>query len=184
MFTQKRSLLIMMCGLLFGALILVACGRCCYNIDGTCPSGCSYCQVCPPVTPMPSPPVVTPDLAIPDWANQLEAGKNAEVVKETTEVIQAGKDTPQYTQALLYRGMAEFNLGDLESARNDLASAQELSGQMSNDEQFRLFRTQMVVLVKLGDQTGAEQAFQKALAIAPADQQDALRKEYENALQP
>ena len=170
---RKRSMLVAMCGLLFGALILVGCIPCCYDSGGNCPSECSSCDWCLPATP-----------AAQYWASQIEAGNNAEVIQETTEVIQVGEDAPEYAQALLYRGIAEFNLGDLESARNDLASAQVLSDRMSEDEQLRLFRTHMVVLAKLGDKTGAEQAFQNALALAPADQQDAIRMEYENALNP
>jgi tetratricopeptide (TPR) repeat protein len=173
MVKQKR-LLVAMFGLLFSALFLVGC-CCCYEIDGTCPPECSCCKVCVPATPAP---------AAPYWANQIDAGNNAEVIQETTEVIQAGEEAPQYAQALLYRGVAEFNLGDLESAQDDLASAQDLSDRMSKDEQLRLFRTQMMVLAKLGDKTGAEQAFQKALTLAPADQQDEIRSEYENALNP
>jgi tetratricopeptide (TPR) repeat protein len=177
MFTQKRSKLLAMCGVLFSTLFLVAC-CCCYKSDGTCPSECSCCQVCPP------PRLPTPTRVAPQWASQIDAGKNAEVVLEASKVIQAGREAPQYAQALLYRGMAEFKLGDLKSARDDLVRAQDLSDRLSKDEQLRLFRSQMMVLAKLGDKAGAEQSFQKALAIAPADQQDAIRREYENALKP
>lgn len=172
MFAQKRSLFVVICGLFFGAFFLVAC-CCCYKSDGTCPPQCSCCRVCVPAT-----------ATAQHWADQIDAGKNTEVIEETTKVIQAGKEASQYAQALLYRGVAEFKLDDLKSARDDLASAQDLSDQLSKDEQLLLFRTQMVALAKLGDKTGAEQAFQKAYAIAPADQQDAILREYENALKP
>lgn len=178
MFIQKRSKFMVMCGMLFCALFLVGCACCCYNIDGTCPFDCSCCIVCVPA------PTATPTAVTADWGDQIDAGNYAEVIQETTEVIQAGEETPKYAQALLYRGVAGFKLGDLESAHNDLLSAQDLSERMIKDEQLLLFRTQMVVLVKLGDKTEAEQAFQKALTLAPADQQDAIRREYENALSP
>lgn len=169
MFTRKRSALVAMCVLLSTPLF-VACCDCCRpgeqpgpQPDGTC------CVVCPQAS---------------QWQAQIDAGKNAEVIQETTKVIQAGKEAPEYAQALLYRGVAEFRLGDLKSARDDLTRAQDLSSRMSKAEQTLLFRTQMVVLAKLGDKMGAEQAFQKAIEIAPEDQKDAIRKEYENALKP
>ncbi|UCG11222.1 MAG: hypothetical protein JSU72_11760 [Deltaproteobacteria bacterium] len=126
------------------------------------------CTMCPPVTP-----------AAPAWQSQIDAGKNAEVIQDTTTVIEAGKEAPDYAQALLYRGVAKSRLGELKDARDDLASAQGLTGQMSKDEQALLFRTQMVVLAKLGDNDGANQAFKNALDVAPEEQMDAIRKEYD-----
>ena len=172
MVKQKR-LLVALCGLLFGVLFLAGC--CCCYVNGVCPPNCNCCKECPPSTPQAAP---------VDWANQIDVGENAAVIEETTEIILAGEEQPLYAQALLYRGVAEFNLDNLESASDDLASAQVLSDRLSNDEQLQLFRTQMVVLAKLGDQNGAEQAFQNALAIAPADQQDEIRSEYENTFNP
>ena len=171
MFLQKRSILAATCELLFCALFLVSC--CCCYVNGICPENCSCCKECVPV---PTPPAPS------EWATKIESGNNAEVIEETTEIIQAGENEPLYGQALLYRGIAEFNLGNLESAREDLARAQELTDRLLTEEQLDLFRTQMVVLAKLGDRDGAEQAYQNALAIAPADQQDEIRGEYETLI--
>jgi tetratricopeptide (TPR) repeat protein len=131
------------------------------------------CIVCPPASP------ATPAPAAPAWERQIDAGKNAEVIQDTTTVIKAGKVAPEYAQALLYRGVAKSRLGELKDARDDLASAQSLTGQMSKDERTLLFRTQMVVLAKLGDNDGANQAFKNALDVAAEDQKDAIRKEYD-----
>ena len=169
MFTRKRSVLVALC-ILLSAPLFVACCYCCRPGEQPGPQpGDGCCVTCPQAA---------------QWKAQIDAGKYAEVVQATTKVIQAGKDAPEYAQALLYRGVAEFKLGDLKSARDDLTRGQDVSSRMTKDEQTLLFRTQMVVLAKLGDKKGAEQAFQKAIEIAPEDQKDAIRKEYENALKP
>lgn len=172
-FTRIRPLFFATCGFLFCGLFLAGC-CCCFNLDGTCPASCSCCRVCVPVLPTQA----------PLWAKQIDAGEYDKVIQGTTKVIQAGKQASEYAQALLYRGVAEFNLGDLKSAQDDLANAQELSKGMSKDEQLRLFRTQMVVLARLGDIPAAELAFKEALTIAPPELQDAIRSEYEKALKP
>ena len=166
MSTQKQLAVVAMMFVSLNMFFGNACdGRCC-NL-GEDPAK-DNCISCPPVTP-----------AAPAWQSQIDAGENAEVIQDTTTVIEAGEEAPDYAQALLYRGVAKSRLGELKGARDDLASAQGLTGQMSEDEQTLLFRTQMVVLAELGDNDGANQAFENALDVAPEELKDAIRKEYD-----
>ncbi len=163
---------------LIGGAVLTAC--CPYPPgDPRCLSQPTY------AAPSPTPPSQSSNSAPTQWQNETGAGQYAQVIEGTTQVIAAGKDAKYYTQARLYRGLAEFKRnGDLKAARDDLAIAKEGRRALSAEEQLLLFRTQMAVLAKLGDTAGARTALNDALGIAPPAQQDAIRKEYDNALKP
>jgi len=164
--------------------------RCCKEWESPSKDDCKKCLVQPTAVASATPPAVETSASqssgnAQTWQAQVERGDYATLISETNQTIAAGRGAPGYSQAWLYRGVAEFKLGtDLKTARDDFARATELADQLSLNEQILLYRSQMVVLIKLGDKTTAEQAYQHVLKIAPAELQDALKQEYKNAFKP
>lgn len=109
------------------------------------------------------------------------------MIEGASPVVEAGPEADYYAEANLYSGLAELGRsGDLEVALNYLSEAERLSNQLttidSTYELTLLYRGLMVVYAKLGDIDAAGMYLELAIELSP-DQQEEIRKEFEDAIQ-
>jgi tetratricopeptide (TPR) repeat protein len=141
---------------------------------------------CPPNCP-PSP------LILPQtWNEMFEAGNCKDLLPETTAVIRSGPQAEYYAEALLYRGLANQCVGNLEAAIEDLSAAERLSDQLvSVDERLEmrlLLRGQMTARARLGVMQGdpglieeAEKYRDGAVEMFP-EARESIEREFQDAL--
>jgi tetratricopeptide (TPR) repeat protein len=121
------------------------------------------------------------------WHSMFDQSAYEEIIAQTSVVIETAAISRFYAEARLYRGLAEvYRNGDLDSARNDLAIAEELMDQLTSvdpkTEKTLLFLGKMVLNAKLGADEVAKQYREKAIELAP-DQRELIEEEFMRAIE-
>lgn len=109
----------------------------------------------------------------PEWQDLLVNQKNYDqIIQGTTEVINAGEEAEYYTEARLYRGLAELARGsDPQVAQADLDIAERFKDQLvtvdPTQEQALLSRSLMIIHTLQGQIEEAERYKAQAIELTP-----------------
>ena len=132
-------------------------------------SGLLQARCCPPYCANPLTPTTLDQF--------LTEGSYDEIITGTTAIIEQGEDAQYYADALLYYGLAQMRMANVEEAAHYLDMAEQYSDQFTNGdyELGRLYQGKMIVSAQLGDLDAAIHYRDMAIQFAPELEEEILK---------